>query len=588
MKKNAKNGFLAAVFTLTVLVFSSGCDLFNDDSDSEDYSREYWGEWIRMDTGENWYISNKSILVNNSGKSGVSMKKQSSRVIEVTEGGRKYYLFASRVNNGKFTGSIANLLPSGRHLASRAVSGIGGINIAIGNLGNAADKSKTKSNDDGTFMFEGTPGDSYVVSVDGNDTVVTPNTNGDDIGTITVTNGLNFKVKIVSTSDMQALFAGGITYDFSIEIENTGTEDCTAARFNLELDPELVLISGETSGILRTIEPRKSRNIPIRLQCNNISSSYQFKRINVRIEDSLNGNIWNDSVSIKFNAGTVNFAIRSETPINGVVISPQGKAYHFNCNVEQGGWGIPSDGNRCRATVTVPWSADDYLVVFSGATADTESVYTLGINMPNPDGNLSKFMNVMNYEPNNNESDATKITGLDPIISYLHKNDIDYYVVNVSGTESSLKTLAIRDCAYANIKGNFATGTFGQFLGNTDQRLLPGEQFRMDLAVECIVFETSSVSFDFLLSTNSPYVTINKNTARIPYLSNEEYRWRFGTMSKGGRYGWGADFLFAGDGDFRFTISENCPRGIKIPFTIKITDSMGNQWNEYITLPVEP
>jgi len=419
-----KTGFTAFILAVFVMLVSAGCILFDKDDDNtagENYSKEYWGEWIRMDTGENWYISNNSILVNSNKKTGVSLHKQSSRVIQVTEGGRKYYLFASRVNNGQFTGKLANISSQSQQLISRAVSGFEGKSIGIRNHANLADKSKAISDGKGAFTFEGTPGDSYVITVDDQDTIVTPNANGEDIGTITLISGLNFKVKVTSNSDLQALFANRIEYDFSLEIENTGTADCTAARYDLTLDSDLNLVSGETSGILRTIEPGKSRSIPIRLYCNNISSDYQFKQIFVRIQDSLNGNIWNDSVSIKFNAGTVNFAIRSEIPVNGVVITPNGKAYHFNCNVESGGWGTASNGNRCRATVTVPWSNDDYLVVFSGATADTESVFTLGINMPNPDSNFSNFFDVMNFEPNDTESNAARISGPEPIMAYLHK-----------------------------------------------------------------------------------------------------------------------------------------------------------------------
>ncbi|MDR2446553.1 MAG: hypothetical protein LBD58_04595, partial [Treponema sp.] len=72
------------------------------------YDKEYWGEWVRMDTGKKWYISSSAITIDtgygNSSVSSVSLSKQSDRVIEVSEGGRKYYLYASRTANTRFTG----------------------------------------------------------------------------------------------------------------------------------------------------------------------------------------------------------------------------------------------------------------------------------------------------------------------------------------------------------------------------------------------------------------------------------------------------------------------------------------------------
>jgi hypothetical protein len=84
-------------------------------------------------------------------------------------------------------------------------------------------------------------------------------------------------------------------------------------------------------------------------------------------------------------------------------------------------------------TVTVPWSAKDYLVVFSGATADTEAVYSLGIDVT-PDTNFSSFIAVESYEPNDTELTAKLLGAQNKIMSYLHKNDIDYYKVNLGGT----------------------------------------------------------------------------------------------------------------------------------------------------------
>jgi hypothetical protein len=56
---------------------------------------------------------------------------------------------------------------------------------------------------------------------------------------------------------------------------------------------------------------------------------------------------------------------------------------------------------RGEKSITVPRSTKDYLVVFSGATADTEAVEYY---------NFGSFTDVMNYEPNDIEETATLMT----------------------------------------------------------------------------------------------------------------------------------------------------------------------------------
>jgi len=581
--------FLAIIFSLAILLFSFNCSLIETENNNgskiieANYSREYWGEWLRMDTGENWYISNKSILVNKDTKRNVSLKKQSDRVIEVTEEGRKYYLFASRVNNGRFTGSLANMLSTGRQTIGRTISGIGGINITIGNLGNSADSSTTKSDDKGVFVFEGTPGDNYIVTVDEQNTVITPNANGDDIGTITVTNGLNFKVSIKSLSDLQSLYAGigGGGYDFTIEIENTGTEDCTAAQYNIVLGDGLTLVSGLTIGLVRTIEPGKKREIPITLKCDPISNEYVFKKLAITIEDSFTHKIWEDSVSIKFNQATVNFTVKSQSPVNGIVITPNGKAYHFQTDQYYGYWaGQPS--GKYTAAVAVPWSDKDFLIVFSGAVADTETVYAFGVNSPGiPYGYYwAGFLDAANFEPNNTESNATTIQSGAKILSYLHKNDIDYYRVNIGNTTREIRTVAIKDYAYA-------------FCNNTsDRHLLPGRSYYLDIEIQNTIntFDRSN-DVSVMLSSDSTYVTVDKETGSISGLGFStawgKYIGAYGALSRGSWYfSSDPDFGF-GTSAFKFTLDENCPHGTQLPFVLTFTDKWNNVWHETLQLTVE-
>jgi hypothetical protein len=409
-------GFICAVFFALLLL---SCP--NNAEDTEK-NKEYWGEWLRMDADETWYISSDSIKINNSVSSkSVTLAKQSDRVIEVTEGGRKYYLYASRTATASFTGKIAGFDQSGLAVQRSLAGGKGWAHVVINDL-DSGEETTTTTDKDGNFTAdEIIPGDEYQITPEGGTpTTVTPIADGDDVGTITVTSGANFKISLKpssSSTDMTRLYANQESYnDFEIVIENTGTADCTAATYSLEFASDLIVKSVPTSQILGTIEPGKTKEIPIQVNCRQIQNEYEYEKIGITINDTINDKQWHDSVSLKYNKVPVNFNIRSNKPVSGVIIAPTAQAYSFR--------------NVSSATVTVPWSSKDYLVVFSGATADTEAVYSLGVGVT-PDSDFDAFLEPGNYEQNNTEAAATTIATQDKIMSYLHKNDIDYYKVNL-------------------------------------------------------------------------------------------------------------------------------------------------------------
>ncbi|MDR1175654.1 MAG: hypothetical protein LBK83_09340 [Treponema sp.] len=202
------------------------------------YAETYWGEWIRMDANETWYISGGAIKVNGAVRSAsVSLVKQSDRVIQVTEGGRKYYLYASRIANTSFTGKIAGFEEAAPSIQRSVAGGKGWINVVVEDLNNGSTQT-VQTDDAGEFTVEDAiPGDSYEITPEGGTPVtVTPQGDGDDVGTITVTDGVNFKTSITENDGAPFLYANGTRYDFIIEAANVGTEDCLAATYQLSFE----------------------------------------------------------------------------------------------------------------------------------------------------------------------------------------------------------------------------------------------------------------------------------------------------------------------------------------------------------------
>jgi hypothetical protein len=437
MEVMMKHGFF--MVCAFVLLVTTGCpNPSNSTAGEQDnlggstYAEACWGEWIRMDADETWYISGGAIKINGSASSkSVSLAKQSDRVIEVTEGGRKYYLYASRIANTSFTGKIAGFEEASPSMQRSVAGGRGWINVVVEDLDNGSTKT-TQTNNAGDFKVEAAiPGDIYEITPEGGRTVtVTPEGDGDDVGTITVTDGVNFKTRITENDGIPYLYANGTRYDFTMEITNIGTADCLAATYQLSFANGLVTSASTGKERWGTIEPGASITISLSLTCDPIEEEYAYKKITIAITDEINQKTWEDSVSVKFYKVLTYFYLKTEpsatVPVNGVVINPyDNKASRFQKIGEN------------LSYVTMPWSSLGYLVVFSGATVETEAVYALGVNRyPSySDSDFSNFRELGRYERNDTEQTASEVTE-DSMMAYLHKNDIDYYHYHVPCPES--------------------------------------------------------------------------------------------------------------------------------------------------------
>jgi hypothetical protein len=109
------------------------------------------------------------------------------------------------------------------------------------------------TNAEGVFTATGViPGDSYRVTPEsGRPVTVTPSVDGEDMGVVTVTNGVNFKTAIAPVQnerdetlfDMNTLYMNQ-TYAFDLTFTNVGTEDCPAPSYTITA-PAGVSVTGD-------------------------------------------------------------------------------------------------------------------------------------------------------------------------------------------------------------------------------------------------------------------------------------------------------------------------------------------------------
>ena len=460
--------YLIAGFTLFIL---SCPNPTKDEATSKApvYSNVLWGEWIGIETAgwgavpfPSFYFSSDKIIqiagTSNVGYNNyngnlnsvkntditaqvVGVEKASENVIflKINRGLdpiNTYILYPKRIANSSFKGTIVSLdspKPAIKNQADLNLSraAIGGIDVIVENLDSALPGKTVITDENGDFTANNTISrDNYRITAEGQIVDVTPQVNGDNVGTISITSGLNFKVSVTPSNDL--LLAGGTNYSRSIIIKNIGTQTASAVSYQITPEGESTL----SSGILGTIAPGASKTVNITAKCNSISGEKAFKKYNVVITDPINSKVWSDSFSLLFYKSTMtltfmsnylqtipNYGIR--TAMRGVVISPERIGYVFVGGTET---------TSLKNTITLPKISGTYIIAV--VWSNYETVY--GIDMSIFPTHLSdasfltqaaSFVDTGNYEPNNTEAEAVTITT--PIISYLHTGDIDYYKVSI-------------------------------------------------------------------------------------------------------------------------------------------------------------
>lgn len=398
------------------------------------FSEDFWGEWIRMDTGETWYFAgNYRKVGNNFYSTAIDMEKQSQNVIKVTEGTgaakKDYFLYASRVRNSTFDAKAVRYDDTMKAFR-RSVNVPKGTEAAVEAAKNGVDRQTAEIDENGEFKAENIiAGDDYIVTIDDYEFTVTPNTDGDNVGVLTLTEGVNIKTTIVPSSsvDMMRLFSGE-TYDLTITFKNIGKEEISSAMtYHLTLPPDFEIIKNAnsprlTTGDLQSILPGQKRDVGITVKCGSISEEYEFKEIIIDIEDFY-GKKWTDSVSLRINKEKITFNIKSNLAINGIVIVPNGRAYHFKTS---------GSGGSYSASVAVPKYISDYLIVFSGASASTEAKYSFAVNqIPAVNFNDYGITDLNKYWPNGTEEQAAVVDFDEVVKAYLIVNQANYYKVKI-------------------------------------------------------------------------------------------------------------------------------------------------------------
>lgn len=613
MKKSLFILIICFMFSFTGCIFNTddpgnngGSQNGGNGESKASISKEYWGAWIQMDTGTEYYIDGSCIY-----KSSSSSKKSS----KVQDGISGYSLESENIlkkgnlrffrkggASRDFSIQVSGFSDSySRSASSRAAStGKQGITGRRENGNNSSDTETTTSDEDGKTKFtDAVPDDPQTITTeDGTSTTVTPEYDGQDMGTIPIVEkGMyGFKTTYSINGDGQGFCYGNLykTYSLTLNLNNIGSITCATSTYSISCDdPNLNFISGNLTGNFSSIEPKKAKTLSFSVTYGYLDKEYIDVPIRISITDSKYQRTWNDSVTLRFYKGVVSFKVNSRNfdsnssaTLNGFFIYPDGRAKRFT--VQSG----------TVSTVLIPWSEKDYVMAFSGATASNEMAYSFGFSKTTNLADLSGVWSIDDinaYESNDTVSSAYKITDLSSCIkAYLSAGDIDYYIINNSSIEVGYEPIAY----HANVISDSINTT--NPYNNKDGKINPGETINMDIRLQNVV---SALVEDvtLTLSSESSYITITNPSKSYGAIKGGYYKTQYGTQyyandtnykdGAASTYSYGSySYPYSGTLNasygWSFTVDKNTPYNTVIPFNMEFTDQNGDTWTDSFEITV--
>lgn len=445
----------------------------------------YWGSWIRMDNGAKITITDEEI--EGGGEYDITKFQLESTNVLVYNGNGNPRFFRDSGYARSFTVRVAGL--SSARAAGEDFDTVNkvlpDVKVSRKNNSNQSDAQESKTDSQGVVQFTGAVADSAQnIKVSRGKTTVEldmePHYDGEDMGIIPVIEDGSccFKVSYGTTGynpNIESLdyFYSDHPYDINLYIKNIGDEEISLGYYEISCEDEnlhfrspdpnswdyqdLSPLSAATGTIGKQGEEGAEKRIKISLSYSNVVDEYKDVPIKISIKDYGTNREWIDYVTLRFYKRPVYITVAAYNPLSqgglhGFLIAPDGKSQFFD---------VSSGQSRI---IAVPWTADEskkHTLVFSGADANSEMFYAFKVsniiegstwNQTVYDwtllqNNIPEQMNLIKSfegkDGNNSEAAASVIEDCcAPTVSYIQKNDIDYFTFNVNTNTAGITASA--------------------------------------------------------------------------------------------------------------------------------------------------
>lgn len=451
----------------------------------------FWGSWIRMDTGKEYEINEKTLTL---GGTEYDIIGATETTLFVDSLG-KFEKSTDAVMN-TFVTYEGNEEPTAIPMFRK-----GGVNLEykLKVVGFEEDSARSAAG----FTAKGMPGvevkskskkystysDSKVTDAEGDVTLIAPvvgdvqdltiekdenvftvsdlqiNNTGDYMGTIPLVDKNDYSLKVTGTIKQEDRTNGYLyvnqAYPLHLTITNISAKSSQSSILTIKTEEGSSLrVFGDTydtskveaiikgteednskydleGTAISTLKSNKSKTIDLTVYCSDITTPYVNENLIIEVENISTSKKWVDYVPLRFFMGDMDITIapksaedNNQAYLNGFLMYPDGNSKYFS---------IKESG---EATITVPvFQKDDYyLMAFSGASVEgtldnsTELFYSVIINnkdKKSPDiiTSGSKLKDFMRFgEPNEDEDNAYEITADEnEFEAYLQEGEVDYY-----------------------------------------------------------------------------------------------------------------------------------------------------------------
>ena len=311
--------FLSRIVILFFICFLYSCSNGINDSGSNHnpnnptnnnpkISSEYWGTWIQMDTGNEFYIYSQNVYKFNSSTSKTKLQSgidgYSLESDEVLKKGTTVFFRKGGKKRG-FSATFSGFSANGNRSARAAGTGSQGITGRRTNKENEDDTETVDSDDGNSVDFEGGVADDpqTVTITDGENTgevTVTPGYDGENIGSVPVVEPGKYAFKTTYTiknAETQGIMYGNKlgVYNISFKITNIGEETCATSVYSISwTDSNLSSTDLPQEGNFTSIGPGSAKVITGSFIYGYFNEEYKDVTITISITDSKYGKTWND------------------------------------------------------------------------------------------------------------------------------------------------------------------------------------------------------------------------------------------------------------------------------------------------------
>lgn len=389
--------------------------------------KAFRGKWFRLDNGSDFYLGTNGITRGsyNSQFTLESITKIDYNMLEIATEDETFRLIRNSITDATLK---LNVKRAGNFLKSPSGSGVGGIDVVLENTQDSGETYEETSGSDGNTEFNGIVSGEYTISV-GSTSVTQTIADHLNAGNFYFSkNGYIYKALLNSTNDVYYAedrdnSEEGNRYTVRLRVYNLGNQDASATTISLKTDDTSVKVEAKDE-ILGTIEPESYvsysfsiETIPFSKITNLKNAVYHDVEFTVSLKD-INGETWEDVVTLRIFRKAVPIYLYSTMSNPFILLSPHREIVSMS------------------SVVWVPYRPDaKYKLIAQSLTLNTEGVYSIGVGSWDNDKWISdkeNFTDVSNYEPNNQESQAKTVYMNSQTTSYLHKSDLDFWIIDMS------------------------------------------------------------------------------------------------------------------------------------------------------------